>query len=219
MLKRVASLTFVAAFAVLAFGAPAETARIEDGQADCGGTFAVTISIDDSANLNTFGITITHDETCLEFVSGVRGTVTQGWTQFGVQAGQDGKTAVFGLTTGPAHSGGGTLAEITYRCLTDACPCSSDLVLGDATIGLAGYTLVHGSAQCGEGVPTGDVNGDGRITPADAQAVFDCYSDGACAPGIDSTEGDVCRIEGSPGLTPLDAQGLFRMYLGQDPGC
>ncbi|MBX3727732.1 MAG: lamin tail domain-containing protein [Candidatus Sumerlaeia bacterium] len=68
----------------------------------------------------------------------------------------------------------------------------------------------------------GDANGDGVVTPADAQAAFECYINGACAPGIsveaadihpDDGDGCVDAADGNGIVTPADAQRLFQHAL------
>ncbi|MEW6405127.1 MAG: dockerin type I domain-containing protein, partial [Chloroflexota bacterium] len=65
--------------------------------------------------------------------------------------------------------------------------------------------------QVDEGCCTGDMNGDGTITPVDALLVFRCYLGMTACPAC----ADVNR-DGA--VTPVDALCLFRKYLGQ-PSC
>ncbi|MDK2970590.1 MAG: hypothetical protein PWP23_345 [Candidatus Sumerlaeota bacterium] len=64
------------------------------------------------------------------------------------------------------------------------------------------------------GVLLGDVTSNGTVTPDDAQAIFDCYLAGTCAPGIDASVADVCP---PLGISPQDAQGAFQIFLGIVP--
>jgi hypothetical protein len=72
----------------------------------------------------------------------------------------------------------------------------------------------------GECLLPGDANGDGFVTPGDAQAAFDCYL-GDCS-GVTSMEcADVCpNFPGGDGsVTPADAQGIFNLYMGDPSPC
>ncbi|MBX3728141.1 MAG: right-handed parallel beta-helix repeat-containing protein [Candidatus Sumerlaeia bacterium] len=63
----------------------------------------------------------------------------------------------------------------------------------------------------------GDVDGDGHVTPADAQAAFGCFLTGACAGHGWPLAGDVVPGLGDARVTPADAQAIFRLALGQLP--
>lgn len=69
-------------------------------------------------------------------------------------------------------------------------------------------------------LPVGDVNGDGQITPGDAQAAFDCYL-GNCPQGANQECADICDNypHGNGSVTPGDAQGIFNLYLGIQNPC
>jgi hypothetical protein len=60
----------------------------------------------------------------------------------------------------------------------------------------------------------GDANGDGVVTPADAQAAFDYYM-GFTGPPVCENMADVCPNypNGDGSVTPGDAQGIFNTYL------
>jgi len=71
----------------------------------------------------------------------------------------------------------------------------------------------------------GDANQDGAVTPGDAQTAFFCYLD--CA-GLNPSRGAYCAadfcgndvIEPCSGdVTPADAQGIMRFYLGYANPC
>lgn len=62
----------------------------------------------------------------------------------------------------------------------------------------------------------GDVDGDGVITPADAQGAFLCYVLGQCPDGVDRDRADLCA---TGAVTPRDAQAIFRLWLGLPPDC
>lgn len=63
----------------------------------------------------------------------------------------------------------------------------------------------------------GDLDGDGRVTPADAQAAFGCFLTGACAGQGWSLAGDVVPGLGDERVTPADTQAIFRLALGLLP--
>jgi hypothetical protein len=65
----------------------------------------------------------------------------------------------------------------------------------------------------------GDVDGDGVITPADAQAAFLCYLLADCPSGRPALAADFCPPGGDGIITPLDAQGIFNAFLGVTPPC
>lgn len=74
----------------------------------------------------------------------------------------------------------------------------------------------------------GDVNKDGNVTPADAQAAFECFLLGDCGPGKDllaadvaPDNGDGCVGEGDGNgiITPADAERIFRLALGMESPC
>jgi len=78
------------------------------------------------------------------------------------------------------------------------------------------------SAPC---VHHGDVNDDGQITPGDAQLAFYYYID--CAELAPTEEqycaADFCGVEDAApcdgSVTPSDAQGIMRQYLGYAQPC
>ncbi len=65
----------------------------------------------------------------------------------------------------------------------------------------------------------GDVDGNGAVTPGDAQAAFDHYLGVASAAQPECA--DVCPgwPNGNGSITPGDAQGIFNRYLGASPYC
>jgi len=74
-------------------------------------------------------------------------------------------------------------------------------------------------------VHSGDVNGDGQLTPGDAQMIFSYYINCvALAPTVTQYcaadfcgSGDIIPCDGS--VTPADAQGIMRVYLGYADPC
>ncbi|MDK2973544.1 MAG: lysyl endopeptidase [Candidatus Sumerlaeota bacterium] len=63
----------------------------------------------------------------------------------------------------------------------------------------------------------GDVDGNGAITPADAELALECFLLGSCPAGGDATAADFCG--GGNGTTPADAQGIFNAFLGLSNPC
>ena len=66
----------------------------------------------------------------------------------------------------------------------------------------------------------GDANGDGEVTPADAQAAFEYYMGTGGAP-VCEDDADVCPDypNGDGSVTPGDAQGIFNTYLEMPSPC
>jgi PKD repeat protein len=64
----------------------------------------------------------------------------------------------------------------------------------------------------------GDVNGDGRLSPLDSQAVFDVFLGRNTNPSVCQRENGDVNGDGSrkePHLSPADAQAIFTKYLGK----
>ncbi|MBX3729005.1 MAG: hypothetical protein KF858_07450 [Candidatus Sumerlaeia bacterium] len=67
-------------------------------------------------------------------------------------------------------------------------------------------------------IKPGDVTQDGVVTPADAQAVFECYLAGGCPTPDKTAAADLCP-GGPVAVTPRDAQAVFELFLGLEPLC
>lgn len=88
------------------------------------------------------------------------------------------------------------------------------LVMDTTGFNVSWLRFVHQAAM-------GDVNCDGELSPADAQAAFECYvHGGVCAQGMEALAADMCADpDKAPHLTPGDAQAIFETYLGLEPSC
>jgi hypothetical protein len=65
----------------------------------------------------------------------------------------------------------------------------------------------------------GDLDGNGSVTPNDAQLAFECFLlGGNCPPAVvDAAMADFCGT--GNGITPGDAQGIFNVFLGITNPC
>ena len=123
------------------------------------------------------------------------------------------------MGSGTPISGSGELVVVTLAC-TD-CDWECDLTLSDLVDDLAGLTACRGVATCtNDYCAPGDVNGDGSVTPGDAQAAFDYYLGIGSEPECVESA-DICGNypHGDGYVTPGDAQGIFNMYLGFPNPC
>ncbi|MDK2972644.1 MAG: hypothetical protein PWP23_2399 [Candidatus Sumerlaeota bacterium] len=93
----------------------------------------------------------------------------------------------------------------------------------DPTSGADASVPTPGAANIGSApVVPGDANGDGVVTPADAQAAFECFLFATCGTGVssdaadiapDDADGCVDAGDGDGSVTPADAQRIFNHAL------
>jgi hypothetical protein len=82
------------------------------------------------------------------------------------------------------------------------------------------YGLIRSFTTAGAGCSLpGDINGDGFVTPGDAQMAFDHFLGLITLTPEQQECADVCPPGGDGFVTPGDAQGIFNIFLGISPPC
>lgn len=76
--------------------------------------------------------------------------------------------------------------------------------------------IVRGGDGC---LIPGDADGNGTVTPGDAQVIFNCFLIPQQCSSQAQQCGDLCPAGGDDHITPGDAQGAFNIFLGISPPC
>ncbi|MEW5804743.1 MAG: chitobiase/beta-hexosaminidase C-terminal domain-containing protein [bacterium] len=178
------------------------------------------------AGISSFGFEVAYDADVLHYTGYERGDLTTGFDMFEVNPLTPGRLLVGGFSA--RGTGVSTIGTAGTIGITDTRGISStsgeivrlnfEIVGGEET---ACYPLTlenldddianlsrTGGCFCLHKACIGDLNGDGKITPADALAAFKCYlGSGPCT--------DCSDVNGDGSVTPKDALCLFQKYLGQ----
>jgi len=171
----------------------------------------------------SFGFELTYDPEILEYQSyGVENGVENGAGNLlvdfffvGVSTPSPGRIRVAGLDNkGIAKGASGTLVWLKFKVKGSAGnegQCYS-LNLNGLEDDIRGFSTSGGCFCLKRSIPcTGDLNGDGKITPADALIPLRCYlGTGPCPECAD--------VDDNGQVSPADSCCLFKKYLGQ-PSC
>ncbi|MEW6382022.1 MAG: cohesin domain-containing protein [bacterium] len=191
----------------------------DSGILDIGGTAAragmgtrIPVRIQSTArDIYAFGFDVTYDPKVLEYTGHERGYLVASFNIFEVNRILPGRIRIGGVSAQSAIPAGaiGHLVWLNFTVIggrdRECYPLSIEGVSDDLARAPAsgGYFCVH---NC-----TGDLNGDGTMTPGDALIAFQCYlSIGPCP--------DCADINYDGQVTPADALCIFRQYMGS-PGC
>lgn len=205
---------------------------IGSAQADCGDEFSVPVEIINGEAMDSFGFDLEFDNGCATFLGADPGAaISSGWT-FEARQDSPSKLIIGGFrTTGSAPiSGDAEIATLHFRFVRANESCATLVEPGALVDGIAGYTIIDGLAECGNGPGplAGDSNGDFAVTPADAREAFLCFILQACASGIsedraeiapDNGDGCAGMADGDDTLDPDDAQRIFEIFLGGEQTC
>jgi len=182
----------------------------------------IKISIDISNNIqeiNAFGLDFIYDSTLFTLKSIKKGSLTSDWSMIG------GEEMPLGIITiGGAAGGGkaiyedskGTLVRIwlKVKCESFDTETESEIRIENYTDDIEGFSPEPCTADitlvpCSR---VGDVNGDGAVTPGDAQNTLEIYLGKRAPEFCQKTTSD---SNGDESTTPGDAQDIFDYYLGR----
>jgi urease beta subunit len=169
-----------------------------------------------SKPLGTFGLDFIFDSGIFTYKSWEPGSLTANWSV--TLNATAGKLEIRGIggTTVPSPSSG-SLIKITLQvnCLSFTAPTNSQLRIENYSDDLYDEFLPLPSTANFTFDPCsrlGDVNGDGNVTPGDAQGAFEIYLGKLSASTCQQMTADAnC----SKSTTPGDAQDIFEHYLGK----
>lgn len=166
----------------------------------------VDLTLDDADVLDTFGFDVAFDSSKMTFVSVEKtGTLTADWNTV---AGSDlgsGKIRVGAFKgQGTPVSINGVLVTLRFQ-VTTTTGGEVDLTVQSPTDDLTQYCGGEGKLIFDA---KGDLTGDGKVTPADAQQAFQYYLD-----GVSNQEHPEADVNCDTDITPADAQEIFLHYL------
>jgi len=166
----------------------------------------VLVTWEGTTQIDTFGFDLTFDSTRLSYGGvGTAGSLTSDWNSVQGNPQGSGRVRIGGFKgQGTPVQTDGTLVYVNFTVLTSD---GGEFNVGVDTLvdDLENYCMGKGKMVIGA---KGDVNEDGKITPADAQIVFEYYLQGQ--PASSHPEADVnCDSE----ITPADAQEILMHYL------
>ena len=171
-----------------------------------------------SSPVDSIGFNMSFDSRVLRFASGSPCNLTAGWTCDFQLVGSD-TLVVTG--TGPEPipvNSAGTLVCVEFDVL--ACLPTTTLLQFDRLQGdLAGLETCEGRVYCGGCRSNGDVNGNGTLTPGDAECAFEIFLEGETLPTGCDVAGN-CEIIAADfncdlGITPGDALEIFTRWLNR----
>lgn len=206
----------------------------------CGTEAVVPVSVTNVANtIDSFGFDFVYNPAMVSFKGARSGTATRSWLAVSgaplmvtVPDPNNPPNGTMLVESGTARVGGfrgeagsliteGDIVELVFVCPpgVTACVGASPVAIVAPTIvdDLAGYAPVDGEAGFGSDLVRGDVNGDCRVTPEDAQLAFRCFIEFGCPPEANAARADVAPGGGDGNVTPIDAQTIFEIYLGLNP--
>lgn len=182
----------------------------------CENSFSVPLSSTGDNEIDAFGVTVNFDPQLLQFDSVEPGAQTLNWQGLNASIAGEGQVIIGGFSGDAAPvSGSSELATLNFTCI--GCDATTVLSLTDLTDDVRGYTVNNGSATCGSASALGDVNGDGQVTPGDAQLAFDFFLGDVELNPEQRQAANLCGEDGS--VTPGDAQGIFNTFLGVSEPC
>jgi hypothetical protein len=185
-----------------------------------GKTIAIPVRIQNAPNeVAALGFDVSYDTSVLQFVSAdFTGTLLEGFSFKDVSSPSLGLLRVGGFTVADPIAAGtsGDVVYLTFEVTCTECT-SSKLELDNLVDQIVGWDTSDGCllacCRC-----SGDVSGDGVITPLDALCAFETYllrCPTSC--GIPCEE-VCCDVTDDGSCTPADALCIFQKYL-QLPSC
>ncbi|MEW5803118.1 MAG: MopE-related protein [bacterium] len=198
-------------------GTPSGCVEDDSGAVDlAGATGAVNLEVRVPVNvryapgsISSFGLEVTYNGDALHYSGYEKGDLTTSFTMLDVSVVDSNTLRVGGFTFGSSIPQGanGPLVWLKFIVLdgqgTECFPLLVDGLTDDLT-----HFSSSGGCLCKKQNCTGDLNGDGAITPKDALIVFTCYlGTGPCS--------DCTDVNGDGKATPSDALCIFKKYLGQ----
>ena len=173
----------------------------------------VAVRIQSAPNdVTALGCKVTYDATVLEYSGFDAGDLVKSFTLFSVNSSSPGTLRIGGMASdkGILKGASGCLVYVKFIIRGGREGECFPLQLQDMKDHIAHFSQT-GACVCVLRNCTGDLNGDGEITPLDALIAFNCYlGAGPCFDCVDvNQDGEV---------TPADAFCLFKRYLEQ-PSC
>jgi len=192
-------------------------------QGTSGQTITVAIEIaDNSISLSNFGFDFVYDEKLFNFIDADAGSLNSNWTV----SENETQGTVNILGTGGSIiplSSTGSIINITLQveCRSDATEATSPIRIENYSGDMADQFSPEPCSTTFTFIPCfrlGDVNGDGSVTPGDAQMAFEGFL-GLYTPDLCEGMTSDANCDGS--TTPGDAQDIFEHFLGiqQIPEC
>ena len=161
------------------------------------------------SEVKSFGFDVVFDTSVLEYSTFEKGTLVTNASYFDVKVFSPGRLRIGGVFVDQSIAKGASGSIVRLKFLV-----KGGLKNGCYSVGLE--SLVDGFAQfsksggcfCLTSQCSGDLNGDGQVTPSDALAAFKCYLGSDICP-------DCADVNQDGNVTPSDALCLFTAYLGQ----
>jgi len=185
-----------------------------------GANVTIPVRMQNAPNpVNSLGFDVRYDPAILTYVSAdFAGTLLADWPFKDASNPSAGLVRVGGFTA-DEPIGAGTSGDVVYLTFIVTCEdcTSTKLALEELKDHLDGWNASEGCflACC---LCSGDVNGDGEITPLDALCAFEKYLE-ICPTSCEMACEDVCcDVNGDGECTPLDALCIFLKYL-ELPSC
>lgn len=152
MKRSVTSVLCAGAVAALATSVGAQTVDIGSATGSCGSQVTISITISGVTDMNSFGMDMTFDDSCLDYVRVEKGSGTQDWSLVQGSIQQDGSLRIGGAPFGGSTiTGSAEVARVVFTCNAQACPCNSTLSATNLVDFIAGATVNNGTVECQEG--------------------------------------------------------------------
>jgi len=185
-----------------------------------GDTIIITIRIQNSPNpVDDIGFDVIYNPEVFTYIGFDRGELVEKFKYFEAHENTGGlvRCGGFGNVGGeleliPAGASG-NLVYLTFKVSENAL-LPTKLELNNLKDDIKEWTVSHGCiGRC-----SGDINGDGELTPRDARAAFEKFLE-ICPTSIDVLCEDICCDVNQDGdCTPKDALCIFNRFL-EKPGC
>jgi hypothetical protein len=168
--------------------------------------------------VGTVGFDFVYDTAMFAYKGVARGTLTGTWTGLTASEASPGRVSVAAAAGGGTPVAAGAVGSLVKVKLQVKCVAVGNGTTATSSLEAYASDLVNFTPSPRTATFTyltcpvlGDVNGDGRKTPADAQRAFDIYL-GLLTPSACQAASADANCDGA--VTPADAQAIFNDYIG-----
>jgi hypothetical protein len=194
--------------------------KLNPSTATTGNIIKISIEISNNTQeIDAFGLDFIYDDSLFTVKSIKKGSLTSDWGMIGGEETISGTIIVGGIAGGgqPIYEDSkGTLVRIWLKVKCDSLleETPSEVKIENYKDGILGFspercTEIITLVPCSR---VGDVNGDGDLTPGDAQNTLEIYLGKRVPEFCQETTSD---SNGDERTTPGDAQDIFECYLGK----
>ena len=180
-----------------------------------GSDVTIPVLIDRLPDASAFTFDLTYDPQVLEWKGTIdkNGTLTADWGLVDANQISDGNIRISGISmTAATIKGKGTLVSLPFKARSTIFADDSQIIIKNLRDGLSGANVSPIKLTILKGIK-GDTTGDGQISAADAQLVFEIVLGRKIPTDLQKWTADVT---GDGDVTAADAQKIFNIVLGKE---